>query len=102
MFSIWTRFFRSCGHLSLIQWLRRERLCLLELLLARRSTDELTVDDLTDLAGYSQPLLRSQDRLSQELRPSCLPQLRAPMRHREIREKTIIASPSLGQQRSPP
>ena len=37
--------------------------------------DELPVDILNDLARYSQPLLRGQDRLSQELRPSCLSQL---------------------------
>jgi|HubBroStandDraft_6_1064221.scaffolds.fasta_scaffold34326_3 hypothetical protein len=37
--------------------------------------DEVPVDSLDDLAGYSQPLLRSQNRLSQELRTSCLPQL---------------------------
>jgi hypothetical protein len=43
--------------------------------------DEVPVDNLDDLARFSQPLLRSQDRLSQGLRPSRLPQLWASMQY---------------------
>jgi len=42
--------------------------------------DEAHMDNLNDLAGISQPLLWSQDRLSQGLRPSCLSQLWPSMR----------------------
>jgi hypothetical protein len=52
--------------------------------------DEVPVDNPDDLARYPQPLLRSQDRLSQELRPSCLPQLRPSMWRQKIRETPIV------------
>jgi len=42
--------------------------------------DDLTVDDLDDLAGYAQSVLRGQDWLSQDLRANCLSQLRPAMR----------------------
>jgi len=58
--------------------------------------DDLPVDDLDDLAGHSQSLLWSQDRLSQDLRPSCLSQLWPSMRHWEIAETWTIEPPSLG------
>jgi hypothetical protein len=51
--------------------------------------DARPMDHGNDLAGYSQPLLRSHDRVSQELRQSCLPQLWPPMRFQESPKTSI-------------
>jgi len=57
--------------------------------------NEVPVDNLDDLARYSQPLLRGQDRLSQELQPSCLPQLRPSLRCKKTQETPIMKFPML-------